>query len=126
MRSAISLTLLMTLFVAGCAGTQMTKSDLYCGMAVKDAPNVSDEQWRQFLDEVVTPRFPDGFTVTTAEGQWRGKDGKIVHEPSRVLSVVRTNGPENNRKIEEIRDAYKQRFHQDSVMRVDDYANVRF
>ena len=126
MRYGISSVLLLSLFVGGCSGTQMVQSELYFGMSVKDGPGVTDEQWRQFLDEVVTPRFPDGFTVTTAEGQWRGKDGKIVREPARVLNVVRSTGPENNKKLDEIRKIYMERFHQEAVLRVDDYAQVKF
>ncbi|WP_414943054.1 DUF3574 domain-containing protein [Amycolatopsis sp. cmx-11-32] len=29
----------------------------------------------ELTDEVVTPRFPDGFTELTGRGQWRGSDG---------------------------------------------------
>jgi hypothetical protein len=126
MKSAISLTLLAVLLVGGCTAKQMTQTELYFGMARKDGANVSNEQWQQFLDEVVTPRFPDGFTVTTADGQWRGPDGKIVREPSRVLNIVRDRGPEASRKLDEIRQIYKERFNQDAVLRVDDFAEVKF
>jgi major membrane immunogen (membrane-anchored lipoprotein) len=126
MKSAFSLVLLSALLLGGCTTKQMTQTELYFGMARKDGAKVSDEQWQQFLDEVVTPRFPDGFTVTITEGQWRGPDGKIIREPSRVLNVVRDRGPEASRKLDEIRQIYKETFNQDAVLRVDDFAEVKF
>ena len=50
---------------------------------------VSEADWNRFLDEEVTPRFPDGLTVMSASGQWRDTErGNVVQEPSKVLVVV--------------------------------------
>jgi hypothetical protein len=114
------------LLILGCAGPQMTQTDLYFGLSRKDGLTVNDGQWQQFVDEEVTPRFPDGFTVTASQGQWRGPDGKIVRESSRVLTVLRSPDRGSDRKIDELRRIYRERFNQDAVMRVDDTAKVRF
>ena len=82
---------------------------------------VSEEDWERFLNDVVTPLFPDGFTVLGGRGQYREASGTIAKEPSHVL-VFLYRRPEQkaaNGKIEAIRNEYKKRFSQESVMRVD-------
>ncbi|WP_137180427.1 DUF3574 domain-containing protein [Roseomonas sp. AR75] len=53
---------------------------------------VSDNAWQGFLDDVVTPSFPDGLTVLDAAGQWRGRDGRIARERSKLLLLVLPGG----------------------------------
>ena len=72
---------------------------------------------QRFLDDWVTPRFPDGLTVLQASGQWRGANGKIVEEPSRVLYLVHPGDEASERKVEEIASEYKRRFDQEAVLR---------
>ena len=87
---------LLFLAAAGCAGhgpsfepapgTQaLVRSELYFGRLQPDGTVVSDAEWRTFVAEEITPRFPDGFTVFDALGQYRGRDGQIVSEPTKVL-----------------------------------------
>ena len=45
-------------------GETRTKTELYFGLSRPGgAEKVSAEEWRGFLDNFVTPRFPDGLTV---------------------------------------------------------------
>jgi hypothetical protein len=88
------------------------------------AGRVSRTQWRDFLANEVTPRFPYGLTAFEAYGQWRSPDGHIAKEPSRVLLIW--HGADQSGKIDAIREAYKIRFHQQSVMRVDGTDCVSF
>jgi hypothetical protein len=122
-RAAIALLAL----VAACAdvrppacgeGERSVISDtLYFGTAYPGG-EVSAAEWSGFVADVVTPRFPDGFTAWSATGQWRGADGRIVREPSHVLSVIHEAGAPGDRAMGEIVAAYKSRFHQESVLRV--------
>jgi hypothetical protein len=120
---------LLLALLAGCATsphpqicpqgqTRATTAELVFGRNVGPALAVSDQDWRRFIDEDVTPRFPDGFSVIDGQGQWRGSNGAIVHEPSKVLFLVLDGGPDDPAKIAGIRDAYKRRFHQESVLLV--------
>ena len=112
--------------VGGCAASgpvtcrsderQLVSETLYFGTATPDGV-VDDAAWTRFLDDWVTPRFPDGLTVLHASGQWRGADGKIVEEPSRVLNLVHSGDAANERKVEEIAGEYKRRFQQEAVLR---------
>jgi len=56
-----------------------------------------------FLQEEVTPRFPDGLTVLTAYGQWRDRSGEISREPSRVLAIWYRRAADSEAAIEAIR-----------------------
>ena len=79
---------------------------------------VSDAEWRAFLAEEVTPRFPDGLTVVDAAGQWRGPSGTIERERTKVLLVLAAPGAEGMRRTGEIAEAYKHTFGQGAVLRV--------
>ena len=102
------------------------KSELYFGMTKPDGSIVSEEDWSDFLAKTVTPLFPDGLTVVNADGQWRGQDGKIVREPTKVLVIVYQDDAKSSKALDEIRAAYKKQFGQESVMRVDVPAKVEF
>jgi hypothetical protein len=98
------------------------RTELFFGTAKPDGTAVTEEEWGRFLDEEVTPRFPDGLTVLSGIGQFRGSNGEIIQETSIVLILlypVETR-KSSSKKIEEIREAYKQAFRQESVLRVDD------
>ncbi|MGD9563348.1 MAG: DUF3574 domain-containing protein [Pyrinomonadaceae bacterium] len=97
------------------------RTELYFGLSKPDGTMVSDDDWKAFLAEVVTPRFPDGFTVLKGMGQYRTKSGRIVSEPSEVVIFLYAGRDKraSRTKIEEIRAAYVKRFDQESVLRVD-------
>lgn len=125
-------TVVLLLLLAGCASTpdrlseEMLADRLFCGLTIPGGGEVSEEAWRGFVRDEVTPRFPDGFTVWRAEGQWRGPDGVVVREPVLVIEIVRRPSLTLDREIFEIAEAYRQRFRQDAVMRVTMPARVEF
>ena len=97
------------------------RTELYFGRSIPGGGMVSDDAWEEFLSEVVTPLFPDGFTVLSGRGQYREVSGKIAKEPSNVLVFLykKNERKTSGLKIEQIRAEYKRRFSQESVMRVD-------
>lgn len=97
----------------------MARLELYFGTQRPGGAPVSDAEWAAFLDEEVTPRFPDGLTVLTGNGQWRNSKGIVTKETSAVLIILYEPSAEKETAIEDIRAAYKDRFEQESVMRVD-------
>jgi len=102
------------------------RTELYFGRSLPDGSIVTDEQWANFLNDVVTPRFPDGFTVLDGLGQYRGKSGQIVKERSKVIVFLysRKIQKASGTKIDEIRAAYVKLFSQESVLRLDFRASV--
>ncbi len=82
----------------------------------KDHGANSAKAWRSFLRRTVTPRFPDGFTVYDADGQWTDPRTKsIKREKTKVLMIAAEDTPVVLGRIEELSRAYKTRFRQKSV-----------
>jgi hypothetical protein len=104
----------------------MARLELLFGMSRKDAAPISDAEWQSFVDQEVTPRFPDGLTIVQGYGQWRNSKGVIAKENSRVLMIWYDPKADSDERIEAIRNAYKARFQQESVMRVDSFSCVSF
>jgi Protein of unknown function (DUF3574) len=119
--------LVLALVLPGCASFspnactpglhRMMQAQLFFGRNVMGRDMGSDEDWRRFLDEEVTPRFPAGFSVADIDGQYRNAGGMIVRERSKQLLIVGRGGDET--KLNAIRDAYKRRFSQESVLLVE-------
>ncbi|MFZ5779120.1 MAG: DUF3574 domain-containing protein [Pseudomonadota bacterium] len=94
--------------------------DLYFGRDKPSGGEVSDAEWSGFLAEVVTPRFPAGLSVLDVQGQSRdGATGTIARERSKLLVVVVFDAPRHRDRIAEIVDAYRRRFDQQGVLRVE-------
>ena len=109
------------------AGTEpFAEYRLFFGRSQGNVEVVSEEAWRAFLADEVTPRFPDGLTVLNAAGQWREDTGAIVRERTKLLLVLAPPGADAMRRTDEIAEAYKQAFGQSSVLRVVTEACVSF
>jgi hypothetical protein len=87
---------------------------------------VTPEEWAEFLKGTVTPRFPQGLTMSPASGQWRGADGAIVREVSQVLELVHPDDAPSESAVKELVAAYKMQFQQEAVLRVKAQACVSF
>ena len=99
---------------------------LFFGRNIDDAEGVSDEAWRAFLADTVTPRFPDGLSAFDAAGQWRDSQGNIVRERSKIVLILAEPSSDAARRLDEISEEYMRRFSQESVLRVKDSACVAF
>lgn len=97
---------------------QVTEYRLYFGRSdATGAPDaVSDEDWDRFLADTVTPRFPDGLTVTDGAGQWRNDAGEILKEQSKVLTILVWPDNAALQSLNEISAEYERRFKQQSVL----------
>ncbi|MEM7427053.1 MAG: DUF3574 domain-containing protein [Pseudomonadota bacterium] len=99
---------------------------IFFGRSIASGGTVSDLDWLSFLSAEIVPRFPDGFTVTDAQGFWRGPDGDTKVERSKMLIVAHAPGQANETLFDEIIDAYKTRFKQKSVLKTVSDTCVRF
>ncbi len=108
-------------------GDLWVKYELYMGRGDGESGLiVSDGLWEGFLADTVTPRFPDGLTVLDGRGQWRGAEGTIQQEQSKVLVILAPPGGDATRLLDEVSAEYKARFAQESVLRVVSDACVSF
>jgi hypothetical protein len=119
--------------VGGCAATRGPTGvhteyleRLYFGRDIGQTAHVTDSAWTVFLRDVVTPRFPDGFTTFNANGQWRDKTGTIIREGSFLLEVTHPAERRHDQAIRDIIDEYKRRFRQEAVLRVVLPAKISF
>ncbi|MET0213190.1 MAG: DUF3574 domain-containing protein [Vicinamibacterales bacterium] len=99
---------------------------LFFGLATPQG-TVSGAEWARFLAEIITPRFPGGFTVVHADGQWRARGrNDVLQEPARVVEIVDHGGPTMDRRLSEIVAIYRERFRQESVMLTREHLEVCF
>jgi hypothetical protein len=101
-------------------------AQLFFGRSTGWTGEVSEADWRAFLDAEVSPRFPDGLTVSDVYGQWKSPAGDFVREDAKALFIVLAGKPGERARLDLIRDAYKRRFHQQSVLLVEQKACVAF
>jgi hypothetical protein len=131
-----ALALVGALVLTGCAGVgtnacapglqAIMQAQLFFGRNVMGRGMVSDEEWTRFIDEEVTPRYPAGFSVADADGQYRKAGSGIARERSKELLIVIPGGAADETKLAAIRDAYKRRFNQESVLLVETPACAAF
>lgn len=102
------------------------RTELYFG---RNSPSgeISEDAFAGFVSEIVTREFPDGLTILDGIGQFRDASGEIIREKTKVLILFYPFETRRaaSRKIELVRDEYKKRFQQQSVLRVDDALPVR-
>jgi hypothetical protein len=117
-----------TALLSGCAGltprtachqgeNALTLDTLYFGTASPTGP-VTPEQWRTFVERVVSAEFPKGYTVLRAEGAWRGESGELQREDSYVVQLLHEDGAQADQSIGRIMSRYKQEFQQEAVLRI--------
>ena len=108
-------------------GELFTRTELYFGLSKADGSIISEADFGTFIDQEVTPRFPNGLTLLAGLGQFKNSASVIIREPSRVLILFYPLGdPENDKKLEAIRSAYKSTFQQESVLRADASSCIAF
>jgi hypothetical protein len=89
---------------------------LFFGRNIGNRLGVSESAWARFVEREIVPRFPDGHTVFDATGRWRDRAAnRVVREPSKIVEIVLPGTPEDMAHLNEIVEAYKSRFKQQSV-----------
>ena len=78
---------------------------------------MSEAAWTRFVTRALTPRFPDGLTISDASGQWRDPgSGTIMREPVKRVEIVLPGNADDQARLDAVVSAYKQEFHQRSVV----------
>ncbi|HZT86437.1 MAG TPA: DUF3574 domain-containing protein [Stellaceae bacterium] len=118
---------LAALMLGGCAAagpnecplpTQrpMAVAQLFFGRNIAGRPPLSEREWATFAAQVVTPYFPDGFTVFDGQGQWRNPGtGAIARESSKVVVIAAPQTADLAGRLDAVIAAYRSRFDQRSV-----------
>lgn len=107
-------------------GELFSRTELFFGHN-RPGGTVSEQEFQDFLDKSVTPRFPDGLTVVDGKGQFRGASASVPEkEDAKILILLYPFAPKTSALVDEIRTDYKTQFEQQSVLRVDEQSCVSF
>jgi hypothetical protein len=91
-------------------------AELMFGRNIGGRVGVNEADFNRFVDGEIISRFPKGLTVFNAAGQWRDEaSNKIVREPSKIVQIVLPGQVGDIARLNEIVEAYKRRFKQQSV-----------
>jgi hypothetical protein len=95
----------------------MLVTELFFGRNIPGRAPVSEAEWADFVARVITPNFPDGFTVFDgALGQSRDpQSGVITREPPKILLAAAYPRPDLKDRIAATIEAYRARYPQKSV-----------
>ncbi|MBV8493050.1 MAG: DUF3574 domain-containing protein, partial [Alphaproteobacteria bacterium] len=95
----------------------MLVAELFFGRNVPGRAPVSEAEWADFVARVVTPNFPDGFTVFDgAAGQSAtAPSGTGLRERPKIVLAAAYPRPDLKDRIAAIAEAYRARFAQRSV-----------
>ena len=117
--------LALALGIAGCVttaapscppgGRDRLVAELLFGRNIGGRLGVSEAAFRRFVDAEVTPRFPNGLTITDSRGQYRHAGGRLVREPGKVVMIVLDEEARDLPRLAEVASAYRRRFAQESV-----------
>jgi hypothetical protein len=95
---------------------RMLVAELFFGRDIAGRAPVTDLEWSEFAAQTITPNFPDGFTVFDGDGQWQNPGtARIARERTKVLLVATKRQADLAPRLTTVIDAYKARFHQQSV-----------
>ncbi len=102
------------------------ETELFFGLTRRDGSLIDSARWQQFVDGVITPEFPDGFTVLTAQGQYLDSAGVLHKEPSRLVLLLypQDAASQNEPRIRRIITAYIRDFDQEAILRTDRSQNA--
>jgi hypothetical protein len=122
-KSAGPIAVVVSLALGGCmtapksacpAGqSQVRTAQLFLGAS---KVKLADADLRRFVDQEVTPRFPDGVTVVDGGGQWKGPENQMMRDAAKVVMIVLPPRPDAQARVEAVRAAYRNRFKQESVL----------
>lgn len=105
--------------------TGWTRTELYYGAGRLPADPAREARWDDYINNVVTPRFPEGLTLLEGTGQWRVKEGQTPRRNrTRILILIHEDTPEKSKQVDEIRSLWIEISGHQSVLRVSQPAYV--
>ena len=108
---------------AGDSGTYFpvlneTQTELFFGLSKPDGTSVTKDEWNKFVDDYISPKFIEGFTIVDSYGQWTDIDHNIMKEYSKFVIIINKRSSEMDSSISYVINNYKRLFQQSSVLNV--------
>jgi hypothetical protein len=107
-------------------GAMFMRTELVFGMSRSSGPDITETEFQGFVDDQITPRFPEGLTVLSGNGQFKDASGTIVQEKAKLLVLLYPLTKQSIKLVEDVRAEYKAIFQQQSVLRIDEQMCVSF
>jgi hypothetical protein len=95
-----------------------TQTELFFGLSKPDGTSVTKDEWNKFVDDYISPKFIEGFTIVDSYGQWTDIDHNIMKENSMLVIIIYKRSPEMDSSISYVINNYKRLFQQGSVLNV--------
>src|SRR5438270_4551126 len=113
--------LVLVAMLAGCASRppqacpagqeRLRTAQLFFGRNDPARPRLSERDFRRFVNEELTTRFPDGLTVLDGGGQWKGEENRRIREAAKVVLIVLPKDGDAQARLDAVKAAHKVRFH---------------
>ncbi|HLY44899.1 MAG TPA: DUF3574 domain-containing protein [Stellaceae bacterium] len=95
---------------------RMLVAELFFGRNLRGRAPLSEAEWAAFAADIVTPNFPQGFTVFDGDGQWQNPATQAIsRERTKILLVAAPRASDLATRLAAVIAAYKTRFRQQSV-----------
>ena len=103
-------------FITSCSNNNKVKTELYFGLSNEDGA-ITQTEWNTFKEKTIDKTL-NGYTLINGDGYWK-TDNTEFKEKSIILIYLHEDTPAEERKINTIISTYKEKFNQESVLRVD-------
>lgn len=119
--------LLFCFFLHACTPGRLTETSLYFGQSKPGGGMLTAAEWKAFKEGQVTRVFKEGCTILEGSGNWYDPDRRQqITEPTYVVVYLYKPSRQLSQQIDSLREWYKTRFQQQSVLRVDKKVKARF
>lgn len=100
-----------------CDGESWAEATFYFGRSRPAETEKTQKAWADFVQNEVTPRFPDGFTIFQGRGAWLNPVLKTtIYEASKVLVILHPDTVESRQNVADLAEAYRSHFHQQAAL----------
>jgi hypothetical protein len=90
--------------------------ELYFSIIVNNNHKLTEKEWDQFRDKVITANLPEGYTVLDGTGAWMNPATHITNtEAMKLLIAAEPDTPASLAAIQRVRVAYEHTYNQKSV-----------
>jgi Protein of unknown function (DUF3574) len=97
-------------------GSPVEVFTLFLGKSIPGRGELTDSEWRAFLDTIVTANLPNGYTLLDGNGGWMNPGThQTVREGTKVLLVALPESPDSLTAVNRIRTAYQVMYQQQLV-----------
>ena len=94
----------------------MLIAELFFGRDIEGSAGVTDADWNGFLADTLAVRFPAGFTVLDAQGQWLDPERRAVsREATKYVVIAADDTAKSLQDLDAVMKNYERRFHQQSI-----------